>query len=55
MESHGRLDVLVNSVGGAQRTCTRDLIEPQLATNLVVPVMLAQAALPALETTGGVI
>jgi NAD(P)-dependent dehydrogenase (short-subunit alcohol dehydrogenase family) len=59
MESHGRLDVLVNNAGivvsGALGTFTRDLIEPQLATNLVAPVMLAQAALPALETSGGVI
>ena len=59
MESYGRLDVLVNNAGivgsGALGTFTRNLIEPQLATNLVAPVMLAQAALPALETTGGVI
>jgi NAD(P)-dependent dehydrogenase (short-subunit alcohol dehydrogenase family) len=59
MESHGRLDVLVNNAGfvggGALGTFTRDLIEPQLATNLVAPVMLAQAALPALETSGGAI
>jgi NAD(P)-dependent dehydrogenase (short-subunit alcohol dehydrogenase family) len=59
MESHGRLDVLVNNAGivrsGALGTLTRDLIEPQLATNLVAPIMLAQAALPALETSGGVI
>lgn len=59
MESYGRLDVLVNNAGivgsGALGTFTRDLIEPQLATNLVAPVMLAQAALPALEASGGVI
>lgn len=59
MESYGRLYVLVNNAGivgsGALGTFTRDLIEPQLATNLVAPVMLAQAALPALEASGGVI
>ncbi|MEO3795600.1 SDR family NAD(P)-dependent oxidoreductase [Nonomuraea sp. B10E15] len=59
MESHGRLDVLVNNAGivggGTLGTFTRDLVEPPLATNLVAPVMLAQAALPALEVGGGVI
>ncbi|MEV5755079.1 SDR family oxidoreductase [Actinoallomurus sp. NPDC052308] len=59
LESYGRLDVLVNNAGivgsGTLGTISQDLIEPQLATNLVAPVMLAQAALPALETSGGVI
>jgi NAD(P)-dependent dehydrogenase (short-subunit alcohol dehydrogenase family) len=59
MESYGRLDVFVNNAGivrsGALGTLTRDLIESQVATNLVAPMMLAQAALPALETGGGVI
>jgi NAD(P)-dependent dehydrogenase (short-subunit alcohol dehydrogenase family) len=53
------LDVFVNKAGivrsGALGTLTRDLIESQVATNLVAPMMLAQAALPALETGGGVI
>jgi NAD(P)-dependent dehydrogenase (short-subunit alcohol dehydrogenase family) len=31
------------------------LVEPQLATNLVAPLMLAQAALPALEVGGGTV
>ena len=57
--AHGRLDVLVNNAGivrgGALGTLTRDTMEPQLATNLIAPVMLAQAALPALENSGGVI
>jgi NAD(P)-dependent dehydrogenase (short-subunit alcohol dehydrogenase family) len=59
MESYGRLDVLVNNAGivggGTLGTISRGLIGPQLATNLVAPVMLARAALPALETSGGVI
>lgn len=57
--SHGRLDVLVNNAGivrtGALGTLTRDLIEQQVETNLLAPILLAQAALSALETTGGVI
>jgi len=59
MESHGRLDVLVNNAGivrgAALGTLTRDVIEAQVATNLVAPMLLAQAALPALEIRGGVI
>jgi NAD(P)-dependent dehydrogenase (short-subunit alcohol dehydrogenase family) len=59
LEWHERLDVLVNNAGivrsGALGTLTPDLIEPQLATNLVAPIMLAQAALPALEASQGVI
>lgn len=57
--SYDRLDVLVNNAGivgsGTLETVSRDVIEPQLATNLIAPVMLAQAALPALEVSGGVI
>ncbi|WP_432927766.1 SDR family NAD(P)-dependent oxidoreductase [Microbispora sp. CA-135349] len=59
MESHGRLDVLVNNAGivrsAALGTLTKDLIETQMTTNLVAPILLAQAALPALEIRGGVI
>ncbi|RLV04508.1 ketoreductase [Streptomyces griseocarneus] len=58
-EAHGRLDVLVNNAGvvhgGALGTLTPEVITAQLATNLVAPVLLAQAALPLLETAGGVI
>ncbi|MCX4524731.1 MULTISPECIES: SDR family NAD(P)-dependent oxidoreductase [unclassified Streptomyces] len=58
-EAHGRLDVLVNNAGivrgGALGTLSPKLITDQLATNLVAPVLLTQAALPALEASGGVI
>ncbi|MFC9507957.1 SDR family NAD(P)-dependent oxidoreductase [Streptomyces sp. NPDC057002] len=59
LDRHGRIDVLVNNAGvvNAQslRTYTRDAVEPQLATNLLAPVLLTQAALPALEDSRGVI
>ncbi|MFH9554688.1 SDR family NAD(P)-dependent oxidoreductase [Streptomyces sp. NPDC017435] len=59
LERHGRLDVLVNNAGivrsGALGTLTSEMIETQLATNLVAPILLAQAALPLLEKSGGVI
>ncbi|WP_421111221.1 SDR family NAD(P)-dependent oxidoreductase [Streptomyces sp. NEAU-S77] len=58
-ESHGRLDVLVNNAGivrsGALGTLTPEMIDPQIATNVIAPILLAQAALPLLEATGGVI
>ncbi|MEU0663537.1 SDR family NAD(P)-dependent oxidoreductase [Streptomyces lavendulocolor] len=59
IEAHGRLDVLVNNAGivrgGALGDLTREMITDQVATNLVAPALLAQAALPALETSSGVI
>ncbi|MFF4590407.1 SDR family NAD(P)-dependent oxidoreductase [Streptomyces sp. NPDC001388] len=59
LETYGRLDVLVNNAGivtsGAIGTLTVEMIRAQLATNLVAPTLLAQAALPPLETSGGVI
>ncbi|MGI5530611.1 SDR family NAD(P)-dependent oxidoreductase [Streptomyces syringium] len=59
LETHGRLDVLVNNAGivrgGPLGTLTPETITAQLATNLIAPVLLTQAALPLLETAGGVI
>lgn len=59
LAAHGRLDVLVNNAGvvrsGALGTLTPETIAPQLATNLIAPLLLAQAALPSLAATGGVI
>ncbi|GAA2310222.1 SDR family oxidoreductase [Streptomyces hawaiiensis] len=59
LDRHGRIDVLVNNAGivdaRSLRTYTRATVEPLLATNLLAPVLLTQAALPALEAAGGVI
>ncbi|MEV7564326.1 SDR family NAD(P)-dependent oxidoreductase [Streptomyces tanashiensis] len=56
---HGRLDVLVNnagiSAGGPLGTFDRSVIAPLLETNLVAPVLLTQAAVPALRESRGVV
>ncbi|WP_431043753.1 SDR family NAD(P)-dependent oxidoreductase [Streptomyces sp. P1-3] len=59
LHDHGRLDILVNNAGivrgGTFGDVTRELFETQMATNVIAPTLLAQAALPALEAAGGVI
>ncbi|MGW3203060.1 SDR family NAD(P)-dependent oxidoreductase [Streptomyces sp. NPDC001135] len=59
LERHGRIDVLVNNAAVVDtqslRTYTRASVAPQLATNLLAPVLLTQAALPALEESRGVV
>ena len=59
LEAHGRLDVLVNNAGivrsGALGEVSPETIAAQLATNLIAPILFAQAALPPLEASGGVI
>lgn len=56
---HGGLDVLVNNAGivrgGTLGTLTPEGIAPQLATHLVAPILLSQAALPLLETAHGAV
>ncbi|MER7948439.1 SDR family oxidoreductase [Streptomyces sp. NPDC096079] len=59
LTAHGRLDVLVNnagiSTGGPLGTLGRSVIGPLLETNLVAPVLLTQAAVPALRESRGVV
>ncbi|MGE7386995.1 SDR family NAD(P)-dependent oxidoreductase [Streptomyces sp. NPDC004126] len=56
LAAHGRLDVLVNNAGivraGPLRAVTADDVAEQLGVNLVAPVLLTRAALPALEASG---
>ncbi|MCX5447081.1 SDR family NAD(P)-dependent oxidoreductase [Streptomyces libani] len=59
VETYGRLDVLVNNAAvvgsGALGSFTKEGVAPLLATNLVAPVLMTQAAVPHLERTGGVV
>ncbi|MGE7432890.1 MULTISPECIES: SDR family NAD(P)-dependent oxidoreductase [Kitasatospora] len=56
---HGRLDVLVNNAGITRSTPLGGIspaaLEPLLATNLTAPILLTQAALPALTAARGVV
>ncbi|MFG3102484.1 SDR family NAD(P)-dependent oxidoreductase [Streptomyces sp. NPDC048182] len=58
-ERYGRLDVLVNNAGivrgGRLDTLDPEALAPLLATNLIAPVLLTQAALPLLAEGGGVV
>ncbi|WP_407548999.1 SDR family oxidoreductase [Streptomyces sp. Pv4-95] len=59
VETYGRLDVLVNNAAvvgsGSLGAYRKEGLAPLLATNLVAPVLLTQAAVPHLERTGGVV
>ncbi|MEU9704411.1 SDR family oxidoreductase [Streptomyces sp. NPDC047981] len=59
LAAHGRLDVLVNNAGiatgGPLGTLDRSVVGPLVETNLVAPILLTQAAVPALEAAGGVV
>ncbi|MFB9197942.1 SDR family NAD(P)-dependent oxidoreductase [Actinomadura verrucosospora] len=58
-DAHGRLDVLVNNAAivqsGTLESLAPETLAPQLATNLVAPVLLTRAALPALDGGGVVV
>jgi NAD(P)-dependent dehydrogenase (short-subunit alcohol dehydrogenase family) len=58
-DAHGRLDVLVNNAGivrsGALGTLEPESIDAWIATNVVAPILLTQAALPALGNARGVV
>lgn len=56
VEAHGGLDILVNNAGvvsaGALGDVSEDDINLQLQINLVAPILLTRAALPALRKSG---
>ncbi|MEU6593049.1 SDR family oxidoreductase [Streptomyces sp. NPDC046881] len=59
LERYGRIDVLVNNAAvvtaDSLRSYTRASVRPLLETNLLAPVLLTQAALPALTESRGVV
>ncbi|MEU7997348.1 SDR family oxidoreductase [Micromonospora sp. NPDC049060] len=58
-QRHGRLDVLVNNAGvaggGPLGSLAPDTVARHLATNLVAPILLTRAAVPALTDSRGVV
>ncbi|GAA4895960.1 NAD(P)-dependent dehydrogenase (short-subunit alcohol dehydrogenase family) [Stackebrandtia albiflava] len=56
---HGRLDVLVNNAGvvvtAPLGAITSSVLAPMIATNLIAPALLVQAALPELRRSRGVV
>jgi cyclic-di-GMP-binding biofilm dispersal mediator protein len=59
VEANGRLDVVVNAVGvvafGAIEELSVDTMEELFLTNTFVPIMLAKAALPAINEDGVIV
>ena len=58
-EQHGRLDVVINAVGvvafGNVDELSIDTMEELFLTNTFLPIMLARAALPALQPGGAIV
>ena len=59
IEQHGRLDVVINAVGvvafGNVDELSIDTMEELFLTNTFLPIMLARAALPALQPGGAIV
>jgi len=59
IEHRGRLDIVINAVGvvafGSVDELSVDTMEELFLTNTFVPIMLARAALPVLQTGGAIV